>query len=216
MLGLRFVKILSAFFLIWVSAFAYFVINIPNEKDNIIRHTDNATDAVIVLTGGPKRVQEGLAIFNADKSKKFLISGTGVGVTTKDIINTLDAENIDLYQDFNDNKDIFLVLGSIATSTFTNAYESKLFLDLNNCHSATIVTSNYHIPRSKMVFQHIMPGYKIAYHPVYTHNILDAGNINMILLEYHKFIITFLIIAHEKYTSWWDECVHYIYNLLIL
>jgi uncharacterized SAM-binding protein YcdF (DUF218 family) len=192
----------------WVLGICIFIANIPDE------HTPSMepTDAVVVLTGGSLRLEEGINIFHSFPSKKMLISGIGEGVTIKDLPATshhLDASIRDK-----------IVLGEIANSTITNAYETKIFMELNNFHSMRLVTSSYHIPRTKLIFGHVLPNIKIIYHPVYPANFRKNGyyispkSFLMASNEYNKYLITLAIVADEIFFEHWDSMILYTASII--
>jgi uncharacterized SAM-binding protein YcdF (DUF218 family) len=192
--------------LVWLCGIFIFITQIPD--DYSIPMED--TDAVVVLTGGALRLEEGLAIFSVFNNKKLLISGTGNGVTAKALLDIANSQHL------LDKVGAEVVLGNLATSTITNAYETKVFMDLNGFSSLRLVTSNYHMPRSKLIFEYVMPEKKIIYHSVYSINFRKAGNyisfrsFMMVAGEYNKYLMTLVIIADETLLGYWDKGVAYI------
>ncbi|MCE2991934.1 MAG: YdcF family protein [Candidatus Jidaibacter sp.] len=197
-------KIICLLAAAWLLGIIIFIANIPDE------HTPSTelTDAVIVLTGGSLRLEEGVNIFQAFPSKKLLISGIGEGVTIKDLPTTSHHLDEDMQ-----NK---IVLGEIASSTITNAYETKIFMELNNFRSMRLVTSSYHIPRTKLIFEHVLPNVTIIYHPVYSANFRKNGyyispkSFLMVSNEYNKYLLTLAIVADEIFFEYWDAMILYI------
>ena len=55
--------------LIWALGFAWFAFLLPQPA------ALSKTDAVVVLTGGPNRIDRGLAVLEAGKADRMLISG---------------------------------------------------------------------------------------------------------------------------------------------
>jgi uncharacterized SAM-binding protein YcdF (DUF218 family) len=216
--------------LLWLGGLGWFIAQVPVSGDLSV---DDA-ETVIILTGGSMRVQEGMAVFAAKQSKKVLISGIGTGVTMQDILSMAEGDvaffaaeddfvdshqHDDVVHDEQENM-VQMVLGSMATSTFTNAYESKIFMDLNHFTSATIVTSNYHVPRTKMIFRHVMPKYKFDYHPVYSWGLLNADGLDykafrVIMREYNKYLFTVGLISYEKALYLWDVGIYSVYDAIV-
>lgn len=195
---------------LWVCGIFLFITQIPDDYG--IPMDD--TDAVVVLTGGALRLEEGLSIFSAFNSKKLLISGIGDGVRVKDLLSASNSEHL------LEKVGAEVVLGNLATSTITNAYETKIFMELNNFSSMRLVTSNYHIPRSKLIFEHVMPNKNIIYHPVYSINFRKEGyyisprSFLMVVNEYNKYLMTIVVITDEKFVRLWDDSIEYITSLL--
>ncbi len=203
-------KFVTFVLLLWLCGIFLFIAQIPEDRDISMEDTD----AVVVLTGGSLRLEEGFSIFSASNSQKLLISGIGDGVKVKDLLAASNKDN--LFRDLGSK----IVLGNIATSTITNAYETKIFMELNNFSSMRLVTSNYHMPRSKLIFQHIIPEKEIVYHPVYSINFRKEGyyisfpSFLMIVNEYNKYLMTIALIVDEKCVKLWDIGIAYIAELL--
>ena len=62
-------RIFSFIILAWMLGFVWFALLLPQPA------AVAQTDAVVVLTGGPNRIDRGLEILKAGKSRKMLISG---------------------------------------------------------------------------------------------------------------------------------------------
>jgi uncharacterized SAM-binding protein YcdF (DUF218 family) len=197
-------KIICLFASAWLLGIIVFIANIPDEHIPSME----ITDAVVVLTGGSLRLEEGVNIFHSFPSKKLLISGIGEGVTIKDLPTT--SHHLD------ENMRNKIVLGEIANSTITNAYETKIFMELNNFRSMRLVTSSYHIPRTKLIFEHVLPNITIIYHPVYPANFRKNGyyispkSFLMVSNEYNKYLLTLAIVADEIFFEYWDAMILYI------
>ena len=62
-------RLLAALALLWALGLAVFASTLPAPAGG------EATDGIIVLTGGPGRMQRGLAVLRAGKARRMLISG---------------------------------------------------------------------------------------------------------------------------------------------
>lgn len=132
--------------------FAAAVVVAKPEKD-IVR-----TDAIIVLTGGDKRVNTGLDLLAAGKADYLFISGVNDKVKPVDLVA--------LWKGNHDKVLPKIRLGYVADSTATNATESKDWIREKNIRSIRLVTSNYHMARSMLMFRHAVPDVIIYKHPV--------------------------------------------------
>ena len=181
------------FLLTWVIGLVIFIYSIPNKKDPI---NLESTDAIVVLTGGSMRIEEGFNIFYASDAKKILVSGVGSGVKVSDLKKIVK----EIGQEGKVDHDK-IVLGSIAKSTASNAKETKIFMNLNHFKSLRLVTSNYHIKRSLLVFKSELPGIRIVPHPVCSDNFKKdkQDSILLAISEYNKLIGTLLLILETKY-----------------
>lgn len=169
----------------WILGFFYFIDHIPEETTKNL----GRTDVVVILTGGTFRLEEGINAFANIKAEKILISGVGNGFTKKSLFGKI--KNFEILDKIDPTK---IELGTLATNTFENAVETKMFMDLHHYKSLRLVTSNYHIPRSMMVFKRIMPEITIVEHPVCTENFrktgtyLSSSSLKLAIGEYNKTI----------------------------
>lgn len=165
----------------WFMGFMYFITLVPTDQ------VDNGrvvTDAAIVLTGGNKRIEEGFNILKEKKSKKLFVTGVSRKVKDKDIIVLYG--NLDY---LNSNKVEF---GRKAMDTSGNAIEAKNWVNNNNIKTVTLVTANYHMPRSSIEFKKVLSGVKIIEHPVFPPTFKmkklwsNPGSVMLLMKEYNK------------------------------
>ena len=72
-------RLISLLFLAWVLGFAWFALLLP------LPAGDQTTDAIVVLTGGPGRIDRGLELLEAGRAKRLLISGVAREVKPKEL-----------------------------------------------------------------------------------------------------------------------------------
>lgn len=186
----------------WLLGLLCFMAMIPKPYQEV----EGQTDAVVVLTGGTKRLETGLDVFVTTGAEKILISGVGFKVTKKDIIKNFSKSEES--QKINPDN---IILGSIADSTISNAIEAKIFMDLHRFKSLRLVTSNYHMPRSQLIFKKYMPDYEVIIHPVGQDNIsLFDGKFKLIFNEYNKLVGFVLITIWEWYGYYFDTTTNFI------
>lgn len=155
-------------------AFAAFAITAPP------REPTRKTDAIVVLTGGDRRIQEGLALFAARRSPHLFISGVHKDVTK--------AELTALWRGAAPLPPCCITLGYKATSTEQNADETSDWIRQQKFTSIRLVTGNYHMPRSLMELHRALPGVEIYIHPVRQPDLDTRGRRfwTLLLIEYHK------------------------------
>jgi uncharacterized SAM-binding protein YcdF (DUF218 family) len=168
--------LLLMLFAIWVigfAAFAMFAMAPPQEPNE-------NTDAIIVLTGGSNRIQEGLALFAQKKSKNLFISGVNKDVRKNELLALWTGKEA--------LPPCCVTLGYEATSTLENAIETRAWVNENHIQSIRLVTGNYHMARSLLELKHLLPGVKIYMHPVWQPELgIETKRLWILLfLEYHK------------------------------
>ena len=178
-------KILLFMVLIFFIGFGIFLFEIPNKPNK----SKEKTDAVIVLTGGLNRIDTGFRILNDNHSQKLFISGVYNETNLKELFVAHHEQIKDLLLE---KKRI--EIGKEARSTRENAEETNKWIKKNNIKTLRLVTSNYHMPRSKFEFKRLLPNTKIITHPVFTVNfqkqkiLQHKMTFKLALKEYIKFI----------------------------
>jgi len=148
------------------------------------------TDAIVVLTGGTQRVEEGLRLFALGRSGTLFITGVHPSVKQEEITAQWSGSpNL---------PECCIVLGYRATSTIQNAQELKEWLEYKEgIKSIRLVTANYHMPRAYNEFSHTLPDINILPHPIANHGF--AANSwqfwNVMMSEYHKTMFRQLTMA---------------------
>ena len=177
-------------FLIVVSIFWWFfyLLNIFPEKyytklENI---KYNPKSVIIVLTGGKGRFEKGLSILKDNISEKLFVSGVfpGVDLKKKYISNTYESELFDCC----------IYYGNKAINTKENAAEVKEWIESNDIDTILLVSSYYHLPRSKIIFENEMPHINIFLIPS-DDNFFESKeflthlfNLKLMVVEYSKII----------------------------
>ena len=177
--------LLSLFFgalLLWCVGFVLFARQINSYSQN-----KDITDAVVVLTGGRHRIEEGVSLLNAGIGSRLFISGVSKNISIADIAQRSGLKIRDARQ---------IELGYEATDTIGNAAEISRWVQKNDIRSIHLVTSNYHLPRALeelSVYQ--LPIEVIAY-PVYSEKIAHKwwhsfATFKLLAAEYNKFLYTY-------------------------
>ena len=141
--------------LFWALGWMWFAASIVSMKpyDETVK-----TDAIVVLTGGDKRVNTGLDLIAADKAKFLFISGVNAKVKPEELTALWDGNKAKVLPRIR--------LGYTADSTVTNAVETQAWIRENKIQSIRLVTANYHMARAMLLFRQQMPHLKIYRHPV--------------------------------------------------
>ena len=93
------IRIVAAAALIWVLGFALWVLLLPGRNDT------GKTDAIVVMTGGPGRVDRGVALLRKGKAKRLLISGVDRSVRPHELALTARSGPIVIEIDYRVNPD---------------------------------------------------------------------------------------------------------------
>ncbi|MBL8831503.1 MAG: YdcF family protein [Rhodospirillales bacterium] len=148
------------------------------------------TDAIVVLTGGPMRLREGLRLLAEGKGRKLLVSGVYRGVDVQELLRVARQEP--------ESVECCVELGYAADSTLGNAAETAAWMAREGFASLRLVTANYHMRRSLLEFRRAMPGTDIVPHPVFPDAFrIDAwwrwpGTYALVQAEYHKYVVALL------------------------
>lgn len=181
--------LLSVFVLIllWIGGFIVFVLSLPLPIPE--PHKLGVADGVVVLTGGDRRIQQGLKLFKAGAGGRLFISGVHGDVRLGDWI----------FADLTPQQKQHVDLGFRARSTRGNAAETAEWTLHHHMRSLYLVTSHYHMPRSLLEFQRaLQKGTVVLPYPVLSSDFKgsygDMASSKFFLLwrEYHKFLIVWL------------------------
>lgn len=181
--------IFAPIFLIWLAGLYAFMQSMPNEP---LPYPDKKLDAIVVLTGGSNRIDEGFNLLEKDLGKKLFISGVYRGVEAKQLLQRWKSEP-------QKKLDCCVVLGFEAYNTAENALETIVWLKKEGFNSFYLVTSNYHMKRALAEFQYNAPEMNIQPFPI----VPDKNNAdtrdwwkesktrNLMFKEYSKYIAVY-------------------------
>lgn len=169
--------------LLWAIGWMWFAASVASMKpyDENIK-----TDAIIVLTGGDKRVNEGLDLLAEGSGKQLLISGVNGQVKTDELIALWNGDK--------EKVRCCITLGYSASDTASNATETQDWIENKNVESIRLVTSSYHMARSVLMFKKQMPEIVIYKHPVTPDDFEPWGRQfwKLTFSEYNKWLATWL------------------------
>ncbi len=160
-------------------AFGAFLSALPRD---VPQH--GAADAIVVLTGSEKRVQEGMRLLAQGAGRRLLISGVN-RTTTKDELRRMTGLSPLLFNCCVD-------LGYEARDTVGNAGEAEAWVKTWQFRSLIVVTANYHMPRSLTELRRAVPHATLIAHPVFGKSYStgtwwhDIGAVRMVVVEFLK------------------------------
>ena len=144
-------------------------------------------DAIVVLTGGIGRVEEGLRLFREGRGGYLILSGVeetsslGAIFPGRDLKTSVDTSRI--------------ILDIESRRTIDNAFNVKKIVEEKGFKSLILVTSNYHMKRASTILRKTINGeVKLYRNPVRGPNFKDEewwGNLKSLKLvtsEFFKYI----------------------------
>ncbi|MGB7405915.1 MAG: YdcF family protein [Pacificimonas sp.] len=123
--------------LLWGAGFVWFMLSLPGAASDT-----QATDGIVVLTGGPGRVARGIDLIEAGRAERLLISGVDPVVQPLELAAEVEAEP-DLFDDRID-------LGKRAANTIGNGSEVAAWARQNGYRSLRVITAADHMPRAQL------------------------------------------------------------------
>lgn len=175
----------------WTIGFFFFAIGLEDGPSD----TQTPTDAIVVLTGGAGRLDEGMRLLRADKGRVLLISGVNRQVRRREILA--------LVGDPPDALAERITLGYRAARTRDNARETAAWFNSQGFTSMRLVTSNYHMPRAMLELRDALPNARIIANPVAPRQ-TRAGRwwrnrtgVTLVFKEYNKYLATFVLLLWE-------------------
>ncbi|WP_419807796.1 YdcF family protein [Sphingomonas sp.] len=120
----------------WSLGFVLFTLLLPSPLEG------STTDAVVVPTGGPGRIDRGLDLLRRHQAKRMLVTGVAPGVREADLAREYKADPRLLA--------CCVDLGRDAVDTRSNAGETATWLTAQGFHTVRLVTSDWHLARAGM------------------------------------------------------------------
>ncbi len=162
----------SLILLLYIILFALFAVSLGTPAP-----AGATTEAIVVLTGGNGRIEQGIARLAAHRATRMLIAGTDPVVTKADLAARLHGERNLL--------DCCVDLGSESVDTRSNAEEAKRWLDARGYRSLTLVTSDWHMRRARYEFaSQLGRRYEIT-----TDAVRTEPNLMTLFAEYNKYLL---------------------------
>jgi uncharacterized SAM-binding protein YcdF (DUF218 family) len=161
-------RILSLILLLWALGFAWFAIDLPQPAGN------QNTDAIVVLTGGPGRIQRGLDILQAGHAQRMLVSGVDRRVRLADLESAFHAPANMLSR---------IDLGRSAVDTRSNALETRRWIASHHYKSIRLVTTDWHMRRARFELRQVLNEATVVPDAV-----PSEPDLMGLLREYHKYL----------------------------
>jgi uncharacterized SAM-binding protein YcdF (DUF218 family) len=156
--------------LAWAGGFALFLFSLGKPLGA------HRTDAVVVLTGGPGRIQRGLDALRREDARRMLVSGVNPDVRPRELAAQFPADRA-LFRCCVD-------LGHEAVDTRSNADETGRWVRDHGYRSIRLVTSDWHMARARLELRHVLQGVSIV-----GDGVPSSPGWRMLLREYHKYLV---------------------------
>ena len=103
------------------------------------------TDAIIAITGGEGRIEQGVAMLGKGRGKRMLVAGADPAVTKADLVARLGGKRrlVDCCVD----------LGSESVDTRSNAEEARRWVERRGYRSVRLITNDWHMRRANYEFR---------------------------------------------------------------
>lgn len=183
-LGRALKRAIMGAFALWFAGFLGFIWTLPAPE----LAAGPTTDGIVVLTGGSSRIDAGLELLQNNRGERLLISGVDPRINRKTLRKTLrqDSPAFDCCVD----------LGITAADTRGNAREISQWAADRSYRSLTVVTANYHMPRSLIEIKRAAPGITLVPYPVVSSNVpikewwMRPRTTALMVSEYSKYLVS--------------------------
>ena len=150
-----------------------------------VRQRDVKTDAIVVLTGGRGRLEEGLRLYRENKTRWLFFIGVDPVVREADLLKGGYGER--------DGADI--VLEKVSRNTLENALYARDLIAGKEINSVKLITSRYHMKRATLIFRNVLPKDIALYpHPVDSKNLKEewwnhGRSFRLLFTEFYKYCL---------------------------
>lgn len=164
-------RALAFLLLLYALGYPAFTLMVPKEGDG------RTTDAIVVLTGGAKRLERGLKLLEQGKARRMLVSGVARTVRPVELAVRYQAP-----------PQLFaccIDLGREAVDTRSNGEETARWLKRHKFKSVRLITTDWHMPRAQFELS-LHAGDDIL---VYADAIESRPRFRQLFREYNKYLL---------------------------
>ena len=160
--------------------FIYLIFIFPKHHYDLLGNKFNENSAIVVFTGGKGRFEKGFNILKQNISKRLFISGVypGIDLEKKYAFDDSDRKLFDCCISFDEK----------AINTIENVQEVKEWTKVNDINEVFLVSSYYHLPRIKILFEKIIPNLEVRI--ISTDDTLLLPKKSFVYLFHTKLILT--------------------------
>lgn len=164
-------RLLSLVLILWLLGFVLFMLTLPRPL------AERTTDAIVVPTGGPGRIDRGLALLQDHAARRMLISGVAPQVRPGE-----------LAAEYKVPRRLFaccIDLGHEAVDTQSNAEETARWVSQHGYKSVRLVTSDWHMARARLELVHAL-GNQVE---VVRDGVPSDPRFGLLVAEYNKLLL---------------------------
>lgn len=160
------------------------------------RQNTQKADAIVVLTGGKGRVEEGIRLFRESRAEFLFFVGVDPSVRKSDLYRPRSGDP--------SADNVFLEKSS--RNTLENSIFGRDVIVRSGVRSVLLITSRYHLKRASILFRHSLPkNITIIPYPVDTVNLKESwwshgGSFQLLFREFYKYCMLrmFFLLAPEE------------------
>jgi uncharacterized SAM-binding protein YcdF (DUF218 family) len=147
---------------------------------------DEEADAIVVLTSGARRMRAAGRLLKEGRARHLLVSGVNRAVT-RQAVARLVGVGPQLFR-------CCVTVDYAAQNTRGNANEARKWVRKHRFKRLIVVTASYHMPRSLVELERVLPEVDLVAHPVLPDRFrdrpwwLDPGDASLLAAEYLKFL----------------------------
>ena len=163
---------------VWLVGFGWFL-HLATRDNQLI----GPVDAIVVLTGGPDRVDVALHLLAGGAANRLLVSGAGDRTDLAVLAHRAGIDPAPMEQQ--------ITLGHAAHSTRGNALETAAWSREQGIGSLLVVTAWFHMPRALIELHRALPEVAVHPYPVGRLSAADLGHSATawrVIAEYHKYL----------------------------
>ena len=137
------------------------------------------TEAIVVLTGGRGRIEEGIKLYREGKGRQLFLIGVDPLVKKHELFSGKGGDNV--------------FLEKVSRNTLENAIYARDLITKNKVNSIRLITSRYHMKRATLIFRNALPKDIAIYpHPVDSKNLKEEwwrheGSFKLLFSEFYKY-----------------------------
>jgi uncharacterized SAM-binding protein YcdF (DUF218 family) len=156
--------------LAWGFGFVLFAVTLPHPAPDA-----PLTDGIVVLTGGPGRIERGASLLARGRARRMLVSGAGKRVRLADLGHAYHLAPALLRR---------IDLGHAAVDTRSNAGETARWIGTHHYRSIRLVTTDWHMARARFELRRVLKDTTVLPDAVPS----EPGLLTLVT-EYDKFLL---------------------------